>query len=73
MKFFDKYFWKGFWDTWSELFVLDLNPFEEEPKFKKTVFPDIEDAFRQDAENIAGDFKRAMEKADKIIEENNKK
>lgn len=64
---FSKSFSRGFWGGWAELLVLD--PYEPEPTFRRQVLPNEMEALRGDAERLAGDFRRAMQAADRVISE----
>lgn len=61
-----KDFIDGFIDGWINL--LNLNPIEEEPTLTWLESKSVEEALSGDISAIAGDFKNAMEKADKLID-----
>ena len=60
-----KDFIDGFIDGWINL--LNLNPIEDEPTLTWLESKSVEEALSGDISAIAGDFKNAMEKVDKII------
>lgn len=60
-----KDFIDGFIDGWINL--LNLNPIEDEPTLTWLESKSVEEALGGDISAIAGDFKNAMEKVDKIV------
>ena len=60
-----KDFIDGFIDGWINL--LNLNPIEEESTLTWLESKSVEEALSGDISAIAGDFKNAMEKVDKIV------